>query len=85
MGRFKWNAGQVFYDDELTLLITYTQKMFTQVINKQDKETLKAIEKYCEENDIIPNLIDKDKLDLVLKLGINELNKRELENGRSDE
>ena len=59
--------------------------MFTQVINKQDKETLKAIEKYCEENDIIPNLIDKDKLDLVLKLGINELNKRELENGRSDE
>lgn len=78
MGRFKWNAGQVYYDDELTLPITYTQKMITRVIDKQDKETLKAIEKYSEENDIIPNLIDKDKLNLVLRLGINELNKREL-------
>lgn len=85
MGRFKWNAGQVFYDDDLTYPITYTQKIITQVIDTQDKETLKAIEKYCEENGIIPNLIDKDKLDLVLKLGINELNKRELVNGRSDE
>jgi len=55
-----------------------TQKMFTKVFDMQEKETLKAIEEYCEENNIIPNLIDKEKLDLVLKLGINELNKREL-------
>lgn len=57
------------------LIYKTTQKMLTQIIDTQDKETLKAIERYCEENDIIPNLIDKDKLDLVLKLGIKTLNK----------
>ena len=57
------------------LIYKTTQKMLTQIIDTQDKETLKAIERYCEENDIIPNLIDKDELDLVLKLGIKTLNK----------
>ena len=57
------------------LIYKTTQKMLTQIIDTQDKETLKAIDRYCEENDIIPNLIDKDKLDLVLKLGIKTLNK----------
>ena len=55
-----------------------TQKMFTKVVDTQQKETLKAILKYCKENNIIPNLIDKEKLDLVLRLGINELNRRNL-------
>ena len=53
-----------------------TQKIITQVVDTQNKETIKAIERYCEENNIIPNLIDKDKLDLVLKLGIQALNER---------
>lgn len=65
-------------EQEDSIIYSTTQKMFTKVLDMQEKETLKAIEKYCEENNIIPNLIDKEKLDLVLKLGINELNKREL-------
>lgn len=65
-------------EQEDSIIYSTTQKMFTKVIDMQEKEALKAIEEYCEENNIIPNLIDKEKLDLVLKLGINELNKREL-------
>lgn len=60
-------------------IYTSTQKIITQIVSIQDKETLKAIERYCEENNIIPNIIEKEKLDLVLKLGIQELKKRELE------
>ena len=55
-----------------------TQKIITKVVSKQDEATLKAIERYCEENNIIPNIIEKEKLDLVLKLGIQELQLREL-------
>jgi hypothetical protein len=52
--------------------------MITKIVSKQDEATLKAIERYCEENNIIPNIIEKEKLDLVLKLGIQELKLREL-------
>ena len=34
-----------------------------------------------EENNIIPNIIEKEKLDLVLKLGIDEYNRKLLEKG----
>lgn len=57
-------------------VFSYTGKMVTEIISKQDKETFKAIERYCEENNIIPNIIEKEKLDLVLKLGIDEYIKR---------
>lgn len=66
------------YDKE-NCVATYTEKMITEIISKHDKETLKAIERYCEENNIIPNIIEKEKLDLVLKLGIAEYNRRILE------
>ena len=59
------------------IIYSTTQKMLTKVLDMQEKESIKAIEKYCEENNIIPNLIDKDKLDLVLRLGIQALNERE--------
>lgn len=49
---------------------SYTQKMITEIVSNQDKETLKAIERYCEENNVILNIIEKEKLDLILKLGI---------------
>ena len=55
-----------------------TQEIITRILSKQDEATLKAIERYCEENNIIPNIIEKEKLDLVLKLGIQELQLREL-------
>ncbi len=63
--------------EEDSIIYSTTQKMMTKIIDTQDKETLRAIEEYCVENNIIPNLIDKDKLDLVLKLGIQALNERE--------
>lgn len=63
------------YDGE-NCIATYIEKMITEIVSKHDKATLKAIERYCEENNIIPNIIEKEKLDLVLKLGIAEYNKR---------
>ena len=71
-------------EQEDSVIYSTTQKMFTKVLDMQDKEVLRAIEEYCEYNNIIPNLIDKEKLDLVLKLGINELNKRELKGDDKD-
>ena len=56
-----------------------TYKIHTQIVNKQDEATLKAIYRYCNENNIIPNIIDEDKLKLILRLGIDEYNKRQLE------
>ena len=62
--------------NEENCIFSYTEKMITEIISKHDKETLKAIERYCKENNIIPNIIEKEKLDLVLKLGIDEYNRR---------
>ena len=69
----------MFNFDEENCIASYTEKMITKIISVQDKETLKAIERYCEENNVIPNIIEKEKLDLVLKLGITEYNKKFLE------
>lgn len=69
----------MFDYDENNCIATYTEKMITEIVSRKDKETLKAIERYCEENNIIPNIIEKEKLDLVLKLGIAEYNRRFLE------
>ena len=68
-----------------SVIYSTTQKMFTKVFDMQEKVTLKAIEEYCEKNNIIPNLIDKEKLDLVLRLGIQELQKRELDKESNNE
>lgn len=66
----------MFNFDEENCIVSYTEKMITKIISVQGKETLKAIERYCEENNVIPNIIEKEKLDLVLKLGIDEYNRR---------
>ena len=66
----------MFNLNEENCIVSYTEKMIAEIISKHDKETLKAIERYCEENNIIPNIIEKEKLDLVLRLGIAEYNKR---------
>ena len=68
-----------------SIIYSATQKMFTKVFDMQEKETLKVIEEYCEKNNIIPNLIDKEKLDLVLRLGIQELQKTELDKVNNNE
>ncbi len=72
----------MFNLNEENCIVSYTEKMITEIISKHDKETLKAIERYCEENNIIPNIIEKEKLDLVLRLGITEYNKRFFEEGK---
>lgn len=69
----------MFNLNEENCIFSYSEKMITEIISKHDKATLKAIERYCEENNIIPNIIEKEKLDLVLKLGIDEYNRRLLE------
>lgn len=61
-------------------IYTSTQKMITKIVSVEEKEMFKAIERYCEENNIIHNIIIKEKLDLVLKLGIQALIERELGN-----
>lgn len=66
----------MFNFDEKNCIATYTEKMITKIVSSKDEVTLKAIERYCEQNNVIPNIIEKEKLDLVLKLGINEYNKR---------
>ena len=60
----------MFNFDEENCIASYTEKMITEIVSKHDKKTLEAIERYCEENNVIPNIIEKEKLDLVLKLGI---------------
>ena len=56
-----------------------SHKICTQIAKDTDEATYKAIQRYCEENNIIPNIISEDKLRLVLQLGIAELKKRDLE------
>lgn len=73
------NLDKIYVDSYDNTVFQYTEKFITHIIDMENKEALKTILQYCEENNIIPNLIDKNRLDLVLKLGINELNKRDLE------
>ena len=65
----------MFDYDGKSCIATYTEKMITKIVSSKDEETFKVIERYCEENNVIPNIIEKEKLDLVLKLGIDEYNK----------
>lgn len=30
------------------------------IVSKHDKATIEAIERYCEENNVIPNIIEKE-------------------------
>lgn len=69
----------MFNFDEENCIASYTEKMIIEIVSREDKETLKAIERYCTENNIVPNIIEKEKLELVLKLGIAEYNRRFLE------
>ena len=66
----------MFNLDKENCIVSYTEKMITEIVSKYDKATVEAIERYCKENNIVPNIIEKEKLDLVLRLGINEYNKR---------
>ena len=74
------NLDKIYVDSYDNTVFEYTEKFITHIIDMENREALKTILQYCEENNIIPNLIDKNRLDLVLKLGINELNKKDLEN-----
>ena len=75
MNGFKVDIDEV--DDNF--IYKCNQKVITQIIKEQDEATYKAILRYCEENNIIPNIISENKLRLVLQLGIAELSKRDLE------
>ena len=66
----------MFNLNEENCIVSYAEKMITEIVSKHDKATIESIERYCKENNIIPNIIEKEKLDLVIKLGIDEYNKR---------
>ena len=65
-----------------SIIYSTTSKILTQIAREQDKMVLKAIEEFCEENGYIPNIIDADKLELIIKLGIQEYMKREMEKNK---
>ena len=75
MNDFKINIDEV--DDNF--IYSTSHKICTQIVKDIDGATYEAIQRYCEENNITPNIISEDKLKLVLQLGIAELNKRDLE------
>lgn len=54
---------------------TYTQKIISQVVSDNDDETIKAIKRYCEENNVFPNLISEERLKEILELGISKKTK----------
>ena len=57
----------MFNFDEENCTVSYTEKMIIEIVSENDKETLKAIERYCEENNIDPNLIEKEESKVVEK------------------
>jgi nitrogen regulatory protein PII-like uncharacterized protein len=63
--------------NEDNTVFTYSGKIITQIVSEKNEMTLKAIEEYCEENNIIPNIISEEKLKLVLELGIKALEEQE--------
>ena len=64
--------------DDDNFIYSGSQKILTQIVSEQDEATYKSILRYCEENNVIPNVISEEKLKIVLRLGIAELNKRDL-------
>ena len=75
MNGFKIEANEL--DDNY--VYTASQKVITQIVKDQDEATYKAILRYCVENNVVPNIISEDKLKLILRLGIAEYSKRNLE------
>ena len=73
---------EIIKGDNSNYIFSATHKIITEIVSKEDEATMKAIARYCEENNIIPNIIEKEKLDLVLKLGIQALNEKELKEGK---
>ena len=61
---------------ENSYLYEITQKMYAKVLSKQDEITYNAIKQYCEEHNIIPMIIEEERLKEVLTLGMAELEKR---------
>ena len=66
-------------DDYTKCWLKYFKRMHELEKGDTDEITFKAIQRYCEENNIIPNIISEDKLKLVLQLGIAEYNRKLLE------
>ena len=63
-------------------ILSYTETIIAQVVNNEDKVTMEAIQRYCNEQkerfnkNVRAIIIDEDKLNLIIKLGIEEYNKR---------
>lgn len=66
------------------MILEYKEKIIAQVVNSEDKITLKAIQDYISkrktefDENIRAIIIDEDKLRHILQLGIAEYEKRNL-------
>lgn len=66
-------------------LYTYEETLIAQVVNKRDEVMLKAIQDYITkrklefDENITAILIDEDKLNYILKLGIAEYERRKVD------
>ena len=71
--------GATVSEEEWSEICTYTRKMISKVVSDNDKETIKEIARYCEENNIYLNLIREERLKEVIELGLkSEVLQREL-------
>ena len=66
-------------DENNDFICDLTQKFQIMIADEMDKEAIKVIKKYCDENNIFPYIIDENKLKVILKLGLEEYSKRESE------
>lgn len=66
------NASNDFYE--------ITQTFMVEVMSKQNELVYKKILEYCREHNIVPLIIEEEKLKTVLELGIQEYNRRKGEN-----
>ena len=58
-------------------LVEVTTGIYSKIVNQREKETIKLIQEYCKEHNLYCDLIDEDKLKLILKLGVEKYNQLE--------
>ena len=75
--------------DKDDFVYTYKETLMAQVVNKKDEIMLKAIQDYITkrklefDENITAILIDEDKLNLIMKLGVAEYERRKIEENKT--
>lgn len=64
---------------------SFTTEIITKIVKAQDTATIKAITKFCREYGYFPNILIEEQVEEILRLGIAEYERRQLEEGNSNE